>query len=84
MFLWILVGIVAALVFWLVWGQGLWVKYKLFKQNERAIKAVEGAGQIYNDIMTTTGEIKNIADSLTHGDGNFFSRATGAFSSVVR
>jgi hypothetical protein len=79
----ILIALAIAVVVWIKWGARWWNEYTLYRQNKAAIKAVEGAGKIYGDIVGTAGELMGVANSLTHGGGNFFSRATGAFSQAV-
>jgi hypothetical protein len=79
----ILIAIAIAVAIWIKWGQNWYYEYMLYRQNLPAIKATEGAGKIVGDIVGTAGEIKGVADAITHGNGNFFSRATGAFSSLV-
>lgn len=83
MVLWLLLAAIALLIFWLTVGQKYYAKYLLYKKNEQAIKAVEGVGTIVGNVVNDIGTIKGVADALTHGDGDFFSRATGAFSSIV-
>jgi hypothetical protein len=67
---------------WYKWGSQWWYKRQLLKQSGLA-GAVEGGTKIYGDVVNTAGELIGVANSLTHGSGNFFSRATGAFSQVV-
>ena len=80
---WILAAIAIAVIVWIKWGSHWYYEYMLYRQNLPQIKAVEGAGKIVGDVVGTMGEIIGVADAITHGQGNFFSRATGAFSQAV-
>jgi hypothetical protein len=79
----LLIAAVVLLLLWFTVGSKYYAKYVLYKKNEQAIKAVEGVGKIVGDVVSDVNTIKGVADAITHGDGNFFSRATGAFSSIV-
>ena len=80
---WLVIALVALIVAWLKWGQYWYARHIMLKANQQAVNATLGAAKITGDIVGTYGEIKGVADAITHGQGNFFSRATGAFSSLV-
>jgi hypothetical protein len=80
---WILIALVALIIFWLKWGQRWYVEWANYKNHEAQIKTVLGMDKIAGDIVGTFGEIKGVADAINAPGGNFFSRATGAFSSLV-
>jgi hypothetical protein len=79
----ILIALAIALAIWYKWGRQWYYEYQLRQASGGAVKAVEGATKVYGDVVNTAGELIGVANSLTHGGGNFFSRATGAFSQVV-
>jgi hypothetical protein len=79
MFKWILIAVIASLVFWILWGKALWAEYLLYRSNKKMIRAGEGIGVAVNEV----GQLIGVADTIAHGDGNLFSRSIGAFSSLV-
>jgi hypothetical protein len=79
----ILIALAIALVIWYKWARQWYYEYTLRQASGGASKAVEGATKVYGDVVNTAGELVGVADSLTHGGGTFWSRATGAFSQVV-
>jgi len=72
MALWVILGVLAAIILWLLWGKKRYALYKASKHPK-----VEGTP------VGPSGELKGVTDSVSHGQGQFFSRATGAFSAAI-